>query len=627
MQYKYFITLTGQMFLSALFWITTVSFGKDSNHVLVEAESFQNKGGWVIDQQSMDVMGSPYLMAHGMGLPVEDASTSVTFSELGEYRIFIRTRNWNAPWTNVPAGQFEVKINGSKLENRFGIGVASWGWIDGGIVNIDSERNELSLHDLTGFNGRCDAVLFTNDLDFVPPNDVSALDQFRMDQLGIDQDPEVGEYDFVIVGGGMAGTCAAISAARLGVKVALVQNRPVLGGNNSSEVRVHLGARINLEPYPALGNLVNEIGPGNGGNAQPKDYYEDDKKLKAVLAESNISLFLNYHANEVKVQDGKIKQVTAENIETGKKLTFKAPLFADCTGDGTIGYLAGADYMTGRESRDQFNEPTAPVKADNLTMGISVQWFSEKADEISTFPDITWSLPWDDDKAFAITKGDWDWETGMGKDMIQETEMIRDYGLLVVFSNWSYLKNHYKDKASFAYERLKWVAYVGGKRESRRLIGDYILTENDLVNQKLQPDGTAPTSWTIDLHYPDPENEKKFDGEAFRSIAKHIKIYPYPIPYRCLYSRNIDNLMMAGRDISVSHVALGTVRLMRTGGMMGEVVGMAASICNNHAAPPRMVYEEHFAELELLMRKGVGNPDLPPIQNYNLGGTLMELDE
>jgi len=407
----------------------------------------------------------------------------------------------------------------------------------------------------------------------------------------------------------------------------LIQNRPVLGGNNSSEVRVHLGARINLEPYPNLGNLVNEIGPQKGGNAQPKDYYEDDKKLEAVLNEENISLFLNYHANAVEVKDGNIVKVFAENIETGEKRAFSAPLFADCTGDGTIGYLAGAEYMSGRESRDEFNEPTAPEVADNLTMGISVQWFSRDAGKPVGFPDIQWGLPWDDDKLFAITRGDWDWETGMGKDMVRETEFIRDYGLLVVYSNWSYLKNHYSKKDEFKNEELQWVAYIGGKRESRRLVGDYVLTENDLTNRNILPDGTAPTSWTIDLHYPDPENEKKFDGHAFRSIAKHIKIYPYPIPYRCLYSKNINNMMMAGRDISVSHVALGTVRLMRTGGMMGEVIGMAASVCKNRDVLPRQIYTDYFSDLEKLMIRGVGDPTLPKIQNYNLGGTLMETEE
>jgi len=584
------------------------------NSVLLEAESFKNKGGWVIDQQSMDVMGSPYLMAHGMGKRVADASTSVRFPEKGSYRVFVRTRNWTAPWSDQAAGRFQILVNGKALKQEFGVGSRDWNWVEGGSIKIKSDMVQISLHDLTGFNGRCDAIWFTLDENETPP------------ELPLDNHKKPTEYsfDFVVVGGGMAGTCAAISAARLGVKVALIQNRPVLGGNNSSEVRVHLGARIKLEPYPALGNLVNEIGPEQGGNAQPEEYYEDDKKLQAVLNEPNISLLLNHHANEVEMEGNTIRKVIAQNLETGEKQAFSAALFADCTGDGSVGYLAGADYMSGREDRSTFNEPTAPLKKDMLTMGLSVQWYAEAMDQRTNFPDITWGLPWSDEKAFAIRRGDWDWETGMGKDMIRETEFIRDYGLLVVYSNWSFLKNHYSEKELFKNEKLLWVAYIGGKRESRRLVGDYVLTENDLTERNILPDGTASTTWTIDLHYPDPDNIEKFEGDSFRSIAKHITIHPYPIPFRCLYSHNIENLMMAGRNISVSHVALGTVRLMRTGGMMGEVLGMAASVCKDQGVRPREIPSSHFSSLEALMKKGVGDASLPNTQDYNQGGTLMK---
>jgi hypothetical protein len=599
---------------------------QDPCSLWLEAESFDRKGGWVIDQQSMDVMGSPYLMAHGMGTPVADASTTIHFPETGTYQVYVRTRNWTAPWSEHAAGRFQVMINGKELAKVFGTESGDWAWVDGGSVKINELETELSLHDLTGFNGRCDAIYFTKDLVSTPPHTLKGMEILRAKLTDMDRAPEEHSFDFVVIGGGMAGTCAAISAARLGVKVALIQNRPVLGGNNSSEVRVHLGARINLEPYPALGNLVNEIGPTRGGNAQAKDYYEDDKKLKAVLNEQNISLFLNYHANEVVMKGSDISKVIATNLETGRKLAFSAPLFSDCTGDGSIGFLAGAAYMTGRESREEFNEPTAPIKADAMTMGLSVQWFSKDAGQAVNFPEISWGLPWSEQKAFAIKRGDWDWETGMNKDMIRETEYIRDYGLLVVYSNWSFLKNHHSQKEVFINEKLQWVAYIGGKRESRRLVGDYILTENDLIESHFYPDGTAPTSWTIDLHYPDPENMEKFENEPFRSIAKHIPIKPYPIPYRCLYSRNIDNLMMAGRDISVSHVALGTVRLMRTGGMMGEVIGMAASICKDQNTTPRGVYQTHFSDLKTLMKKGIGDASLPFTQDYNKGGTLLKED-
>ena len=164
---------------------------------------------------------------------------------------------------------------------------------------------------------------------------------------------------------------------------------------------------------------------------------------------------------------------------------------------------------------------------------------------------------------------------------------------------------------TYAKKKLGWVAYLAGKRESRRLLGDYILKEDDIRKCVMHEDATAATTWSIDLHYPDPANSKYFKDREFKSIANQMNIYPYPIPYRCLYSRNIENLFMAGRNISVTHVALGTVRVMRTTGMMGEVVGMAASICKKHEATPRQVYWYHLDELKSLMKEGTGVKGLP----------------
>jgi len=210
----------------------------------------------------------------------------------------------------------------------------------------------------------------------------------------------------------------------------------------------------------------------------------------------------------------------------------------------------------------------------------------------------------------AVTRGDWDWETGMNRNQITEIERIRDYALRVVYGNWSYLKNDCPNKERYAKRRLAWIAYIGGKRESRRLLGDVILQEQDIKQKKPYPDACVTTTWGIDLHFPRPENTEHFPGEEFRSIARTTRIKPYPIPFRCLYSRNVPNLMMAGRDISVTHVALGTVRVQRTTGMMGEVVGMAASLCKKHAVDPRGVYQQHFDELRDLMRRGVGKASL-----------------
>jgi hypothetical protein len=609
------------VFLS-IFTTSMICFSQSNHSVFLEAENFENKGGWVVDQQFMYLMGSSYLMAHGMGVPVAEAETAVEFHSTGEYNVFVRTFNWTSPWYDGEGpGKFQLLVNGEKTGTILGASGSEWLWQNAGKVNITGKNAKIALHDLTGFNGRVDAIYFTKD-NTPPPGELEALASFRKKQLGIPQKPEkAGEFDLVVVGGGLAGTAAAISAARLGLQVALIQDRPVLGGNNSSEVRVHLGGRINVEPFPALGDVIKEIGPSRGGNAQPADYYEDEKKMEMVLAEENISLFTSYRAFAVKTKGSRIAEVHARHIETSEELSFKAPLFADCTGDGTIGFLAGADYAMGREGRDEFGEPTAPEEADKLTMGSSVQWYSVEEIQPVNFPEFEYGVEFNEKNTEEVTMGEWTWETGMNFDQITEFERIRDYGLLVVYSNWSSLKNKVA-KEEYANRRLEWVAYIAGKRESRRLLGDLILKEQDITDYVVYPDASAPTTWTIDLHYPDPKNTQHFPDKEFKSIAVHKKIHPYPIPYRCFYSRNVDNLFMAGRNISVTHVALGTVRVMRTTGMMGEVVGMAASVAAKHHTNPRGVYQNHLPELKALMEKGVGKYDAENMQKYNEGSTL-----
>lgn len=598
----------------------------EAANLLVEAESFQTKGGWVVDQQFMDLMGSSYLMAHGMGVPVRDASTVVTFPKAGVYHVYVRTYNWTSPWTDKEGpGRFELAVGNTKLARVLGATGNTWEWQKAGTVKVTDKQTKIILHDLTGFNGRCDAIYFTTDAKEVPPSDMKQLDSFRKKISGLPSRPErAGNYDFVVVGGGIAGMCAALSAARLGLKVALINDRPVLGGNNSSEIRVHLGGRVEAGPYKQLGNLIKEFGPEKGGNAQPAARYEDEKKEDIIAKEKNIILFPNYRAMKVEKDGNKIVAVVAKHIETGKEISFKAPLFSDCTGDGTIGYLAGADYSMGRESRAQFNESTAPEVADKMTMGASVQWYSEDKGQPTTFPLFRYGVNFNQKNSEKVGMGEWTWETGMNYDQIKDFERIRDYGLLVVYSNWSFLKNEFQEDQRFRNRSLAWVAYIAGKRESRRLMGDHVLAENDLRNWVEYPDATASTTWTIDLHYPDPKNTANFPNAEFKSIAKHIPIHPYPVPYRCLYSRNIDNLFMAGRNISVTHVALGTVRVMRTTGMMGEVVGMAASLCKKHHTTPRGVYQSHLDDLKALMQQGTGQTGLPNNQKYNEGGTLGE---
>ena len=615
-------------------WIGTLallacSVAAEAADLWVEAESFAQKGGWVVDQQFMDLMGSPYLLAHGMGSPVADAATEVEFPETGDYYVYVRTYNWTAPWKKGEGpGKFNLTVGGKRLSSPLGAEGESWMWQAAGKVTVRQQKTLLRLHDLTGFDGRCDAIYFTTEADQMPPSEPEALASFRRKALNLPDNPPTKDgYDLVVVGGGVAGISAAVSAARLGCKVALVNDRPVLGGNNSSEVRVHLGGRIEAGPYKELGNLQKEFGPTCGGNAQPAAYYEDDKKAAIVAAEPNITLYANYRAVDVKMEGQAIRGVVVKQIESGQELCLQAPLFSDCTGDGTVGYLAGADYRMGRESREEFGESTAPEKADKMTMGASVQWYSEETERPSAFPHFSYGVEFNEANCEKVTMGEWTWETGMNRDQIRDFEQIRDYGLLVVYSNWSYLKNQMKENDLYRNRKLGWVAYVSGKRESRRLMGDYILKEDDLRRHVVHEDGTAASTWSIDLHYPDPKNTENFPGEEFKSIAEHITIYPYPIPYRCLYSRNVRNLFMAGRDISVTHVALGTVRVMRTTGMMGEVVGMAASICKKHQAFPRDVYQRYLDELKALMRMGVGKQGLPNNQQYNGGSTLDKKPE
>ena len=620
--------------------LCAVSCSTPEKDIFIEAESMADHGGWVLDDQSMTQMGSPYLMAHGMGEVVADASTVINVEQAGRYHLWVRTRDWTARWDKQEsAGKFSLLVNGKAVKTTFGTEDENWHWQDGGMVSLKAGENTVALHDLTGFNGRCDAIYFAADKSMVPPVG-EALASFRREKTQMPAEPELkGEYDLVVVGGGIAGCTAAVSAARLGCKVAVVQNRYVLGGNNSSEVRVGLSGLIMQKPYENLGNLVDELG-GVGHwtkheaqknpntersrqilkileknpekiqhNAGPKSNYEDEKKLNLLLAEKNISLFLGVRVIGVEKSGSKITAVVGRDITTGKEYKFKGTLFADCTGDGDVGYLAGADYRMGRESKAETGEDRAPEKADSLVMGTSVQWYAEPQKENSPFPECSWAVEFNEKTYCPMDRGDWDWEAGLNDNQITEIEYIRDYALRAVYGNWDYLKNRSPKREEYAKHKLQWVAYIGGKRESRRLMGDVVLKEQDIVQARKYDDASFTTTWGVDLHY--PKQIEGFEEEPFRSYCDVLDIKPYAVPYRCLYSRNVENLFMAGRNISVTHVALGTVRVMRTGGMMGEVVGMAASICKEHGVLPRGVYQKHLPELKSLMQKGVGTLGFP----------------
>lgn len=590
-------------------------------YLWIEAESFENLGGWVIDSQSIEQMGSAYIMAHGIGVPVSDAETLCEIPSDGKYIVWARTRDWSAVWNRgTSAGRFKIKINDTVLPEVLGTNGSEWGWQKAGSIYLEQGENKLALQDITGFNGRCDALYFTNDPEDIPVNEANKLDKMRKERANIVCQDEPEEYDLLVAGGGIAGICTAISALRNGAKVALIHDRSVLGGCNSSEIRVSMGGITHAGLYPQLGNVVREIAPVFGGNGTYSvDTYEDKRKenIFRLHPDNQYTLALNESvvAVEKDSQDSKkINAVVTRNTITGAEKRYKAKLFSDCTGDAVIARMMGAETMRGREGKTQFNESLGAENASNQVMGMSVQWYAKKQDNAILFPDINWGIKFTEDNVYYIRGGDWEWETGQYHDQSKEAEYIRDYGLMVTYANWSFLKNHSKRKDEWACDSISWVSHLGGKRESCRVVGDYILTQNDIENNVIHTDASAAITWNIDLHFPDPENESKFE-EPFRSCAYHRGIVqPYPVPYRCLYAKDVKNLFLGGRHISMSHVAFAAVRVQRILGMLGEVVGMAASICTKEEVYPRDIYEKYIDKLKGMMRLGVG------FINYHSGG-------
>ena len=580
----------------------------------IEAESFANPGGWVLDTQFIDIMGSPYLMAHGMGKVVKDAETEVEVPA-GEYTLWARTKNWVGPWDAPGApGRFQIAVNGETLKHEFGATGKDWQWEKAGPVKI-SGKAKITLKDLTGFDGRVDAIVLSDDASFTP--DVS----MRKKMLGLpEKAPETSEYDLVVVGGGYSGMGAAVSGARQGLKVAFIQNRPVLGGNGSSEIQVWAMGGTRRGLYPHLGEIIEEMADraSNSPAADPQEF-NDKLKEDVVKAEKTIDLFLNTHVYGVEMgKDGKnIRSVTGLDTKSGKETRFVGKFFVDCTGHGSVGALAGAEFMMEEKGR----------------MGMSNMWVMQNQKKAISWPQTPWALPltledFPEPQTMApvgkknaanqngydlgytpvpnpedYVHGEWFWESGFDKHPINDLELIRDHNFRAVYGAVSALKTLKADKYG-SYD-LTWLAYIGGPRESRRIVGDLILQGEDMVKGIIHPDGCVPTTWDQDLHYPKEQYMKNFADNPFISRAqfgKHTdRKNGYPVPYRCFYSKDIGNLFMAGRTISVERHALGSTRVMRTCGMMGEVVGKAAWICVRHHTSPRGVYEQYLDILKDLM--------------------------
>lgn len=570
--------------------------GRTSGQVLVEAACFADKGGWVLDTQFMDQMGAPYLLAHGMGVPVKNAKTTVAFPSTGKYNLWVRTKNWCPGEWEAP-GQFKVIVNGVENPTIFGT-ESDWAWQRGGAIEITNKEAVVELKDLTGFEGRCDAVFFTQD-NSIPPGNLKEMIAWR-DALQGRSNASLPEeaFDVVIIGGGVAGCAAALAAQNQGLRVALIQERPVFGGNASSEIRVHTeGIRgKNTAIIMAIDTAQWQF------NGSEKAFDDDQKRQKAIDAAPRIHQFKNYHVDRVQMNGNRIVSVDARNTGTLVSKRFLAPVFIDCSGDGAVGALAGAEFRYGRESKDEFGEGWpeqgelwSPDKPDQLTMGTSVLWNTERKPAAENFPKVPWATPVAGNHASSTSE--WFWEYApANKHQIDDAEYIRDHMFRAIYGTF------YNAKQQPGNENLalKWVGFVGGKRESRRLMGDYIYTLPDVAQKRVFDDAVVEEKRPVDVHYQKVvKNNEKPD---FLSTAIFYKSgAPYYLPFRCLYSKNIENLMMAGRCFSASHIGLGGPRVMRTCGQMGIATGYAASLCIKHKVTPRGVYQNHIKELRTLV--------------------------
>lgn len=435
-----------------------------------------------------------------------------------------------------------------------------------------------------------------------------------------------GEENFqvVVVGGGMTGICAAIASARGGVKTALIQDRPVLGGNASSEIRMHIcGASANRTKRNAEETgILHEIFLDNKAC---NDYYNysiwDNVLLQKVHSQKNLTLFLNTSMQDVELDAGRIKAILCYQLTTEIHYRISGDIFIDCTGNGTLSYIAGAEYRTGCEGKDEFHEPDAPEEANQYRMGNTLLFKAIDRGHPVAFKTPSWAIRFSDEDlkyrrhgnyrpqmtaademdaaeegtgsaaekksssfyAFAIDYGYWWIElTGDSADYVSDYEEIRDELVRCVYGVWDHLKN-VGDHGAENYD-LQWVGMLPGVREGRRVIGEYILTENDLLENRVFPDAVAYGGWPIDNHA--PHGLKDTDMEP-----SFVRQFPglYTIPYRCYCNKSFENLMQAGRIISASKLAMASTRVMGTCAIGGQAVGTAAAMCIHRKCMPKQL--------------------------------------
>ncbi len=406
-------------------------------------------------------------------------------------------------------------------------------------------------------------------------------------------------YDFVVVGGGMSGVCAAIAAARRGTKTALIHDRPVLGGNASSEIRMHIcGADHHMSvPNARETGILEEILLENKRRNPEMVYPIFDSVLwEKVHYQENLTLFLNTHMTEVLCDGDRIEAVCALQMTTEKTFCIFGTLFLDATGDGVLGAKAGAEYRIGRESSSRYGESLAPDMEDSCTMGNSLMFKARDMGHEVPFIKPFWANTYTEEQLRLrdhsdITSGYWWIELGGGeRDVISHGEELRDELLKAVFGVWDHIKNGGEHGAERM--ELEWVGFLPGKRESRRLIGDYVLTEKDCLKSPRFDDAVAYGGWPMDIH-----TVEGFLNESGAPTVWNQVNGIYSIPYRCLYSKNIRNLFLGGRAISCSHVAFSSTRVMGTCAVVGQAAGTAAAMAGKRNLEPRELLD-YVGELQ-----------------------------
>jgi hypothetical protein len=397
----------------------------------------------------------------------------------------------------------------------------------------------------------------------------------------------------VVVGGGMAGVCCAITAAREGIDVILLQDRPVLGGNASSEVRLwingatsHMG---NNNRWAREGGVIDEILVENlWRNPEGNSVLLDALLLEKVAREPRITLLLNTTADSLSMEDdGRIASVHAYCSQNQTAYSIAAPLFCDASGDGILGYLSGASYRVGTEARSEFGEMLADEKPGTALLGSSLYFYTRDTGRPIRFvppsfalKDIAPILRYREIKVSDSGCRLWWLEYGGALDTIHDCEEIKWELWRLAYGIWNHIKNsgEYPEASTLT---LEWMGVISGKRESRRFEGDMMLCQQDIVEQHMHPDAVSYGGWAIDLH--PPEGVYSSDPACTQWHSKGI----YQIPYRTMYSRDVPNLFLTGRLISATHIAFGSTRIMATCALNGQAVGMAAVLCNEQNVMPR----------------------------------------